>query len=187
MKLVLIGSSTGGPGHIDRLIRSLGDDFQATIIIAQHMSPHFVESFARQVGTVAPMEVVVANKTVELKPTHIYVCSGECQVHQSGGQLYLEQKDQHDSIYTPDIDTLFLSAAKLSSSIERFGVIITGIGDDGAKGALALHNSGGKCMFESEESAIVYGMPRRAHELVPEAPIGTIDAIIDAIMRFGRG
>lgn len=65
------------------------------------------------------------------------------------------------------------------------GIILTGIGDDGAKGSLDLYNAGGKCYFENEESATVFGMPRRAKELVPDALTGNMEDLITAIKQFG--
>lgn len=185
-KLILIGSSTGGPGHIDKILKGLKQNFEGTIIIAQHMSPHFIESFARQIGTISPLEVHVVRDGMVLHPSSVYICSGECRIVENHAQLVFNHQESHESVYTPDIDTLFSSAALLPSSFKRLGVILTGIGEDGARGALALFHSGGKCIFESEESAIVYGMPRRALELVPQADTGTIYEIVTAIERFGE-
>lgn len=185
MKLIIIGSSTGGPGHLDKILKGLSRDFNATIVIAQHMSPHFIESFARQIGTISSLEVHVAHDGMVLNPSNVYVCSGECRIVEDYHHLVLTHRQSNESIYTPDIDALFSSVAQLSSSFKRLGVILTGIGEDGAKGALELFESGGKCIFESEESAIVYGMPRRAIELVPQAATGSIDEIVRAINRFG--
>lgn len=184
-KLILIGSSTGGPGHIDRILKGIKEKFIGTIVIAQHMSPHFIESFARQIGTISPLDVHAVADGMELHPSSVYVCSGECRIVEENHRIVFRHQEPQNTIYTPDIDTLFLSAAQLTERVKRFGVILTGIGEDGAKGALELFNSGGQCMFESEESAIVYGMPRRASELVPDAKVGTIDEIVDAIERFG--
>lgn len=186
MKLIIIGSSTGGPGHIDKILKGLKSNFAGSIVIAQHMSPHFIESFARQIGTISPLEVHVVTDGMMLQPSAVYVCSGECQIITEDHRLVFKQQQPQDTIYTPDIDTLFCSAAHLSRGVERFGIILTGIGEDGAKGSLELFNSGGKCMFESEESAIVYGMPRRAIELVPQADVGNISQIVNAINRFGE-
>ena len=183
--LILIGSSTGGPGHIDKIVKGLSRNFKGTIVIAQHMSPHFIESFARQIGTISPFEVNVVTDGMRLHPARIYVCSGECRIREENHHLLFKHQQPEDTIYTPDIDTLFNSAAQLSCGVQRFGIILTGIGEDGAKGSFELFNSGGKCMFESEESAIVYGMPRRAIELVPKADVGNISQIVDAINRFG--
>ncbi|MDD2780733.1 CheB methylesterase domain-containing protein [Sulfuricurvum sp.] len=182
-RVILIGSSTGGPGHIDKIIKALKKDFTGSIVIAQHMSPHFIESFARQIGTITHLSVSVVMDGMILQPSSIYVCSGDCRLIQSNHRIVFEHNTAHDTIYTPDIDTLFLSVSQLPS-LKRMGIILTGIGDDGSRGALALFNSGGECMFESEESAIVYGMPRRALELVPDAKVGSLDQIIEAICHF---
>lgn len=184
-KLILIGSSTGGPGHIDKIVKGLSPTFKGTLIIAQHMSPHFIESFTHQIGIISSIGVYSVHEGMRVEPASIYICSGECRLVQTGDELFFTQNDSIETIYTPDIDTLFFSASTLSPSIKRLGIILTGIGDDGSKGSLALYNAGVQCMFESEESAIVYGMPRRAKEVVPQADVGNIAEIVDAINRFG--
>lgn len=186
-KLILIGSSTGGPGHIDKIVKGLSRSFKGTIVIAQHISPSFIESFTRQIGMISSVVVHSVRDGMRVDPSAIYVCSGECRLVQSKNAIYFSQNEQRETIYTPDIDTLFLSASELSSSIKRMGIILTGIGDDGAKGSLALFNGGGYCMFENEESAIVFGMPKRAKEIVPQADVGNIAQIIAAINSFGEG
>lgn len=122
---------------------------------------------------------------MKLSPSTIYVCSGECRLSVREGEIHLTSHENNENLYNPDIDTLFLSAAALPEAIKCMGVILTGIGDDGAMGAEALHRAGGYCLFESEESAIVYGMPRSAAERVPEAFVGALEAIIEKINVFG--
>lgn len=186
VKLVLIGSSTGGPGHIDKIEKGLSRHFKGTIVIAQHMSPNFIESFTRQIGMISSIAVHSVQDGMRVDASAIYVCSGECRLVQNANAIYFSQNEQRGTIYTPDIDTLFFSASELTSSIKRMGVILTGIGDDGAKGSLALFKMGGYCMFENEESAIVFGMPKRAKEIVPQADVGNIAQIIAAINHFGE-
>ncbi|MDP3291626.1 MAG: chemotaxis protein CheB, partial [Sulfuricurvum sp.] len=115
----------------------------------------------------------------------IYICSITSRLSQKEGEIWLEPMEEGNYPYNPQIDLLFSSASHLSPALKRLGVILTGIGDDGALGSLSLYESGGDCLFESEASSIVYGMPRRAKELVCDGNVGSIDEIIERIKEYG--
>ena len=184
--ILLIGASTGGPGRLHTILEQLPSDFPPPIIIAQHMGSPFIASFVKQLSSITSLNVLKVSDGMELEPSSVYVCSGECQLREKEGHIYFVHNEHASLPYTPDINTLLLSAAKLSTFIGKMGVILSGIGDDGAKGARELFEAGGICMFESEESATVYGMPRCATELVPQAEIGGMTQIITAIKYFGE-
>lgn len=184
--LILIGASTGGPGRIYSILESLDRNFLGTIVIAQHMNESFFESFVHQLKTLSSLPVSLITSEQLIEPNHVYVCSLTSQLKQTGESIWIEPSHRKDFSYNPQIDQLFSSAAFLPKRLKRLGIILTGIGEDGAIGALDLFRSGGVCMFESEKSAIVYGMPRRANELVPEGYVGDIDEIITVIQNFGR-
>lgn len=183
--LVLIGASTGGPGRIYSILESLDDDFNGTIVIAQHMNESFFESFVHQLKALSKLPVSLVNREQPLECCQVYVCSKTSRLIQKKGEIWIEPTNMKGFSYNPQIDILFSSAASLPSSLKRLGVILTGIGEDGALGALQLFQSGGKCIYESELSAIVFGMPRRAKELNPDANIGDISEIIRFIRTFG--
>lgn len=184
--ILLIGASTGGPGRLHTILEQLPSDFPPPIIIAQHMGSPFIASFVKQLSSVTSQKVLKVCDGMELELSSVYICSGECQLTEKEGRIYFLHNEGSSLPYTPDINTLLMSAAKLSKSIGKMGVILSGIGDDGAKGARELFEAGGICMFESEESATVYGMPRCAKELVPQAEIGEMAQIISAIKSFGE-
>lgn len=183
--LILIGASTGGPGRIYSILSALENPFPGAVIIAQHMSAPFVPSFIHQLQSITSLPIRSVDEPQKIEQGHIYVCSVTSELVQRSGEIWLEPMEEGDYPYNPQIDRLFASASFLPSVLKRLGVILTGIGDDGAFGSLSLYESGGKCLFESEESAIVYGMPRRAKELVPSGDIGSIDEIIERIKDFG--
>lgn len=183
--LILIGSSTGGPGHLNQILQQLPDDFTASMIIAQHMASPFIPGFIRQLSTLIDHPVLRVEAKTKLDSSTIYVCSGECRLREIEGEIYIESFENNDNLYNPDINTLFFSAARLPTEVKRMGVILTGIGDDGTLGAKELYQSGGYCLFESEKSAVVYGMPRSAAEYVPEADVGSLKEIIEKINLFG--
>jgi len=183
--LILIGASTGGPGHINTILKGLPQNFRSAVIIAQHMSLPFVPSFIKQLSTLTTHRVLNVKDTMMVEPSTIYVCSGESRLIEQDGEIRFVWNEHSRSFYTPDIDKLFLSAASLPSHLPRMGVILTGIGEDGTLGVEALHRSGGYCLFESEVSSIVYGMPRSASERVPEAEVSSLEQIVEKIIVFG--
>lgn len=183
--LILIGASTGGPGRIYSILSALDSRFEGTIIIAQHMSASFIPSFIHQLESMVTLPISAVEDTVMIKKGTIYVCSLTTRMVVKNKEIWIEPIKEGGYSYNPQIDVLFASAAELPSSLKRLGVVLTGIGDDGAMGSLALSQSGGDCLFESEESSIVYGMPRRAKELVPSGTVASIDEIVELIKKYG--
>lgn len=184
--LILIGASTGGPGRIYSILESLDQSFVGTIVIAQHMNESFFESFVHQLKALSTLPVSLVTSSQMLESNHVYVCSTTSQLIQNNDAISIVPCERKDFSYNPQIDSLFSSASLLPVTLRRLGIILTGIGEDGALGALDLYRSGGLCVFESEKSAIVYGMPRRAKELVPDGYSLDIEEIIAMIQTFGR-
>lgn len=184
-KLILIGASTGGPGRIHTILSSLDATFNATIVIAQHMAAPFITGFTAQLQAISPLDVCEVQGACRLENATVYVCRQTSVLVGKGCDIWIEPLAGDDFAFNPQIDPLFVSAASLNSPVRAMGVILTGIGEDGAKGAEALSRRGAACYFENEESAIVYGMPRRAKELVPQGRMGSIDTIAAAINAFG--
>lgn len=185
-KLLLIGASTGGPGRIHMILEALPSDFQHTIIIGQHMGAAFIPSFIKQLQSHCVFPIQMVSTEQKLDPKTVYVCQYTSRIVERNGAFWIQPDQLSYFNFNPEIDTLFFSAAHYAAKVDILGIILTGIGDDGAEGSRELHRAGGKCFFENEESAIVYGMPRRAKELVPEAPSGNLDDILSAIREFGK-
>lgn len=183
--LILIGASTGGPGRIHTIISSLSHDFRGTIIIAQHMGEAYISGFIKQLRGLTPLNIEEIGSGIAIGSGTIYVCEVTSQLVTKEGRLWLEPVLGLEHFYNPEINTLFHSASLVDQFIERIGIILTGIGDDGALGASALSQAGAQCYFESEESATVFGMPRCAKELVPSGWVGSMDDIVKVIQHFG--
>lgn len=164
-KLVLIGASTGGPGHIKKLLSGLNLGL-ATVVVAQHMNKMFIPSFTSQIGKETGLLSELLSERGILKTGVVYVCDKNFEITHS---LPLSAKPNTDIVttYTPNVDVLFHSAVEISRSLKTMAILLTGIGDDGARGLSQLQKVGARCIAESEESAIVYGMPKRAKELNP--------------------
>lgn len=168
-KLVAVGCSTGGPRALKALLENIPADFPAPIVIVQHMPPNFTKSLAQRLNTFSPLEVAEAEQGMILRQGAAYIAPGGFHVEvvpATGGQyaLALTIEDARNG-HRPSVDVLFESLLPLTA-LERHAVIMTGMGSDGARMMKALYDSGVTSTFaESEETCVVYGMPRSAVEL----------------------
>jgi two-component system chemotaxis response regulator CheB len=184
-KIVMIGASTGGPGHLKKILSSIPSSYHAAIIIAQHMNSTFIPSFISQFQTELKLPVHALDATSELQPGHIYICANHCKLVNERQCVYAKTVEEGDTPYNPSIDTLFLSALESLDNATILAVLLTGIGHDGAEGLSELQKKGASCIAESEESAIVYGMPKRAIEINPNIASKPLEQIIAEIHHFG--
>lgn len=159
-KLVLIGASTGGPGHLKKLLSNvvIGD---SAVIIAQHMDSIFIPSFCNQLAKECNIQAICIENKTQIE-NRFYVCKDNTEVSKN---LILNTRKDIKMPYSPNINMLFNSAVNLCKDIQIMAILLTGIGDDGADGLLKLYENGAKCIAENEESAIVFGMPKRAKEI----------------------
>ena len=181
-KIVLIGASTGGPGQIQKIIKSLPILQDASVVIAQHMVEGFLESFASRLQESTKNRVSVIQNNQNLESSMIYVAEGISSLKMQT-RVFETLKSPHN-MYNPDINSLFNSFAGLAKETDILCVILTGIGDDGIEACINLRNSGANCITESQESAIVDGMPNRAREFVPDIGVYEMDEIVKKISEF---
>jgi len=167
-KIVLIGVSTGGPGLIEQIVSSLPLDYPQPVFIVQHMPEQFTLAFAERLARVTEMPVHHTSSNDEVLPGHIYLASGGVHLHlrkkTSGKIVTFDCKDKNERFFQPAVDELFESALKVFPAEKIFAVLLTGIGDDGAHGMVAIKNAGGYTVAESEETCTVYGMPKEAYD-----------------------
>ena len=182
-KLILIGASTGGPGQIQKIIKSIDRDFGSTIVIAQHMQSSYLKSFAKQLNNNSKIDVVPTQDNMRLNPKTIYILDENYELREKNRELIFHKSEKLLN-YSPNINLLFNSVAQLTNSIKMMCIVLTGIGDDGAKGAFELAKKNAICINENEESSIVFGMPKAANELNPSAPQLGIDEICEKIRTF---
>lgn len=184
-KIILIGASTGGPGHLKKILLSLPESFNIPIVIAQHMNPIFITSFVKQFNDELPFKFFLADNKHDIKTSTIHICATHCKLKKESFDLKLEKSLEVVSHYNPSVDCLFYSAVKLVKSYDILAILLTGIGQDGAVGLDSLENAGAKCIAESEDSAIVFGMPKKAAELNSNIDVMHLDNIIKNIKKFG--
>ncbi|PAF42988.1 CheB methylesterase domain-containing protein [Helicobacter sp. 11S03491-1] len=179
-KLVLIGASTGGPGHLNKLLRGIPNQ-GIPIVIAQHMNTVFIPYFVAQFGREMNMEVIEISQKQYLSGG-IFICDKTSALMPESPLAIAPQEIQ--SIYNPNINVLFQSGVNVCSFTNILAILLTGIGDDGAQGLWELYKAGATCMAESEASAIVYGMPKKAKEINPNLNILHLDDIKARLERF---
>ncbi len=167
-KIVLIGVSTGGPGLIERIVASLPIGYPHPVCIVQHMPEQFTRAFAERLARVSQLPVHESSNNDEVLPGHIYLAKGGVHMHfrkkTSGKIVTYNEKDKGDRFFQPAVDEMFDSALNIFPASNIIGVLLTGIGDDGANGMVKVKQGGGYTLAESEESCTVYGMPKEAYE-----------------------
>ncbi|NOX21321.1 MAG: chemotaxis response regulator protein-glutamate methylesterase [Nitrospirae bacterium] len=164
--VLAIGASTGGPQAIQYILKSLPETFDIPVLITQHMPPGFTRAFAERINNITPFTVKEAEDGERLNPATVYICPGQkhLTVKRVGGNINIQLlKPTHDDRYVPSVDRMFESVAQIYKN-RAIGVILTGMGNDGLQGCKKMHESGGYIIAESEESAVVYGMPREVIE-----------------------
>ncbi len=165
-KVIVIGASTGGVEALNEVILHMPSDSPA-ILVTQHMPEQFTASFARRLDNTAAIRVSEARDGERVLPGHAYIAPGDkhLRLGRSGANYVCTVKGtERVSGHCPSVDVLFHSAAE-SAGKNAIGVILTGMGKDGAGGLLAMRKSGAHTLGQDEPSCVVYGMPKAAQEL----------------------
>ena len=183
-KIILIGASTGGPGQISKIINALPELKDTSVLIAQHMVLGFMTSFANRLQENHLNPISVAQDKAYLKNANIYVCSGATTISKNSSGLIFSSEISPENAFNPDINTLFNSFIPFSRDIDILSVILTGIGNDGVEACKMLGQNGSSCITESENSAIVDGMPSRARKEVKNSKVLEINEIVNSIKEF---
>ncbi|HOU84541.1 MAG TPA: chemotaxis response regulator protein-glutamate methylesterase [Spirochaetota bacterium] len=166
-KLVGIGASTGGPSALMKVFSSLPDNFPAPVLVVQHMPEGFTKAFAERLNSSSSLEVKEAEDMDKVLPGCGYIAPGHSHIileRRSGEFLIRLSKSEKVSGHRPSIDVMLSSIAENYTS-ELIGVIMTGMGRDGAEGISKIRQKGGYTVAQDEETSVVYGMNRVAVEL----------------------
>ena len=174
-RVVALGTSTGGPQSLQKVIPLLPADLGVPIVITQHMPPNFTQSLANRLNSLSKVEVVEAQGKEKLEPNVVYIAKGgyHLKFKKVGPSVYTELSTEPSDVFNiPGVDVMVDSITEIYGK-ECLGVIMTGMGNDGTKGLKGLKAKGGTIMAQNEPSCIVYGMPRAvveagiADEIVP--------------------
>lgn len=159
--LIVIGASTGGPVALRTLVCELPEDFQDAVVIVQHMPPEFTRVFAAHLEQQARLIVKEARSGDFIRSGLVLVAPGGSHLlFNPEGRVELSQGVEIAG-HRPSIDVTMQSAAQVFGAHTR-GIVLTGMGEDGSMGLLAIRSKGGKTFAQDEQSCIVYGMPQRA-------------------------
>jgi len=183
--LVVIGASTGGPAALQRIVPALPGDLPTGIVIVQHMPVGFTAALAARLDASGPLTVREAAAGELLRPGLALVAPGgvHLTVRRDGEDLAVALgSEPADAPLRPSIDVAMRSAAEAAGA-RAAGVLLTGMGADGARGLGAIRAAGGRTFAESEETAVVYGMPRAAVELGAAEEVLALDELPAAILR----
>lgn len=183
-KLIAIGASTGGTKAIEMVIKDLPLSIPG-IVIVQHMPPVFTKSFADRLNEICTIDVVEARDGDLVQSGKALLAPGNyhMQLVRSGAKYYVRVKQGPPvNHHRPSVDVLFNSVAK-SAGVNATGVILTGMGADGAAGMLEMKSAGAFTIAQDEATSVVYGMPKEAHRMGGASKVLPLNMISDAILR----
>lgn len=181
---VIIGASTGGPRAISAVLSSLPSSISATVIIIQHMSPEFIPAFVDMLKWKCPLDISVAKHDRIIRSGKVFISPGECIIsiveHKGIKRFRIDKKPEFVSTA---IDCAMRSVAKIYGE-NAVGVLLTGMGKDGARGLKAIKDAGGSTIAEDESTCVVFGMPKEAIELGCVDETLPLHEIAGAILRM---
>jgi len=165
-KAVAIGISTGGPATLQEVLPQIPVDVPASIFLVQHMPPAFIASFAKRLDEHCALKVVEGRSGMPVEPSVCYVAPGGmhlCLHRKMTGEVVIRTPAIPETLFVPSVGVMMASVLNIYGK-DTIGVLMTGIGDDGADQMVAIKQAGGHTIAESEQTAVVYGMPREAIE-----------------------
>jgi two-component system, chemotaxis family, protein-glutamate methylesterase/glutaminase len=160
--LVLVGTSTGGPPALEALLTALPASFRWPIIVAQHMPATFTGPLARRLDGISRLHVQEVRDPILLKPGNVYIGRGDADVivsKRGAALVAMAAPAQAEYPWHPSTDRLVRSALNHMPPNQLIGILMTGMGNDGAEAMTLIHAGGGRTIAESEETAVVWGMP----------------------------
>jgi len=188
-RLVLIGVSTGGPRTLEEILSELPADFPMPIIVAQHMPPTFTKSFAERLNSICELKAVEVDRPMPVEVGTIYIGKGGTDVvlARRGGKLIVHPKPENPSfLWHPSVEILGRSALEHCDPKKLIAVMLTGMGHDGADAFTEIKKRGGKTIAESEDSAVVFGMPRELIERGGATIILPAEKIAKQLMKWAK-
>lgn len=184
-KLIIIGASTGGTEAIREFLMQMPSDCPG-ILIAQHMPEGFTRSFARRLDSLCKISVRESAGGERVLPGHAFIAPGHSHLLLvRSGANYMTQLDQGAPVnrHRPSVDVLFESAASAAGK-NAVGVILTGMGKDGAAGMLEMRNAGAYNFAQDEASCVVFGMPREAIAIGATHEVGPLNALPGMVLDY---
>jgi two-component system, chemotaxis family, protein-glutamate methylesterase/glutaminase len=183
--VVAIGASTGGPKALQEILPQLPRDLPVPILLVQHMPPGFTGPFAQRLNSLCSMAVREASQNEPIEPGIVYIAPAGLHMtvnRSSDSQLHIALDSHPERLHTPSVDVMMKSVAQ-NYQDHAMGVIMTGMGSDGAEGMQAIHQQGGLTVGQDEASCVVYGMPRACAEIGALSRVVSLSQIPSQIMQ----
>jgi two-component system response regulator WspF len=183
--LILIGASTGGPQALVKILSQFPQDFHAAVVIVQHLDAQFAPGFAAWLNEQIPLSVEIASTGSRPQPGKILLAGTNHHLVMNSYLSFDYDEQPSNCAYHPSIDVLFQSAANHWTG-QGIGVLLTGMGRDGAQGLKLLRAAGWHTIAQNRETCAVYGMPKVAVELKAAVEVLPVDAIALACTKILR-
>ncbi len=184
-EILAIGASTGGPPALQHILTRLPKAFPVPVVIAQHMPKIFTQSFSQRLDAVSQLHVKEAEENETLKPGVVYIAPGDkhMSLKRKGNTVSVQFNENTQYIYRPSVD-LLMGTTAAAYDRQSFGVILTGMGNDGLVGMKEMKAKGGYIIAQDEETCVVYGMPRAVVMANLADAVLPVDKISEEIMRI---
>lgn len=185
--VIAIGASTGGTEATTKVLLGLSNNLPP-ILIVQHMPSGFTRMYAERLNNQSPMEVKEAQDNDKVLPGRVLIAAGEHQMRleRRNGELFVRStKEEKFNSHCPSVDVLFNSVAQVCKG-NALGILLTGMGKDGASGLLAMRNQGAYTIGQDEKTSVVYGMPKVAYEIGAVTEQCALDNIPGAIFKWAK-
>jgi two-component system, chemotaxis family, protein-glutamate methylesterase/glutaminase len=179
--VVVLGASTGGPATVMRLAPGFTRDFPAAVFLVQHMPASFTTQYAAQLAEFTSIRVKEAEANEAVQPGTLYICPGAQHLRVTPtGRIQLDATSGRINGYLPNIDVTMQTVAAYAGAM-GIGVVLTGMGNDGANGAKAIKSAGGMVLAQDEATSVIFGMPAEAIKLAAVDQVLALDDIYPAI------
>lgn len=187
VEVVVIGCSTGGPVALQNIIPRLPADFPVGVVVVQHIPVGFSKSMAEHLNRRSAVEVIHGTNGDEIRPGRVIIAPAGCETHfvRTGGRVTIQLKKCGEPIppatFRPSVDQVMLAATNVYGG-KILGVLLTGMGRDGAQGMLEIRQLGGRTIAQDEASCVVFGMPKAAIDLGAAEKIVPLPKVAQEIM-----
>lgn len=182
-RIVVIGASTGGPVALQRVLSALPSSFPLPIVCVQHISDGFLQGLVEWLGSVCDLKVGIAQEGWQPLPGTVYFPPEGMHLLFDAEGRFRYSREQSVNGHRPSVSMTFESAANIYGDA-AIGVLLTGMGNDGADGMKAIHDAGGTTIAQDEKSSVVYGMPKQAIELGAAREVAPLEEIASLIMSY---
>ena len=183
-EIAAIAASTGGPAALSEVFSNLPSDFALPVVVVQHISSDFLPSLVEWLGKTTPLKVKIAEAGEQPAPGHIYFAPGSTHLEVGKNRRFQLNQVAGKANYIPSGDILLESVAN-GYGARAVGVVLTGMGNDGARGLRAMRNAGAHTIAQDEATSVVFGMPQEAFRAGGVCDVLPIKAIAPALASLG--